>query len=952
MKSAEDRYRILLGASSAIAGQPTVEAVLHSFRGLLSNSCKLHGAFLYVLDDDGQGLRVYEFDREPDAPAIKVGTRILRVGAMARVLDEQAPVFMPDVSQEMLKHPALVPFASESVGRPTYAFPVSTSKQQYGVLVVTKERGQEFVADDVELLCSMASHVAVALEAALAHEQLKASRDKLQRVEAYLAESQRLSHTASFAFDIASNRYLYISDECFRIFELDAPEYPSREAVSRLIHPDDRDRVQTDFQSVLSEKLDVSSEFRIVLPSGATKYVQAIRHPVLNDAGEVVSVVGSVMDITERKRAEEERRQSAERFRAIADYTYDWENWIGVDGKLLWVNPAVQRITGYSIDECMAMADFPIPIVAETDRQEFARQMKEAVQGTSRNNFEFRVRHKDGHLAWVGASWQPIYDSQGNRLGYRSSIRDIAERKHAEEERRESQAQLAQERDRLALLLEINNHIVTKLEVGELFPAVAVSIRKHLDVDATTFWLVKNGSGHLERRFLDFPTGRGFLAKIVLTEANSLEKEWWRVRRPQIYSPQDLAKLPQSIREAMSAEELVSRVSVPLVGATGPLGLMHLSSRKPNAFSEADVNLLSQIGTQISLALDNALAYGRLRASHDALEEQRLYLESEINSELQFEDLVGNSAAMQQVMKQVAIVARTDSTVLLHGETGTGKELIARAIHRGSLRRDKTFVKLNCAAIPSGLLESELFGHEKGAFTGALMQKKGRFEIADRGTLFLDEIGDISMELQPKLLRAVQEQEFERLGSTRTIQVSVRMIAATHRDIAAMIRNNQFREDLFYRLNVFPIEIPPLRERPGDIPLLVHYFVSRLSRRMQKNIKTIPKTAMEALATFSWPGNVRELENFIERAVILTQGSELNVPIAELRNAARSPRNSSVRLVCTFHDAERQAIIDALKAAAGRVGGETGAAGRLGLKRTTLQNKMRRLNISRAEYLQ
>ncbi len=334
-------------------------------------------------------------------------------------------------------------------------------------------------------------------------------------------------------------------------------------------------------------------------------------------------------------------------------------------------------------------------------------------------------------------------------------------------------------------------------------------------------------------------------------------------------------------------------------------------------------------------------------------EEERRYLESEIRSEHNFGDIIGKSDALYKVLEQIAIVAPTDSTALLHGETGTGKELVARAIHNLSSRRDRPFVRINCAAIPSGLLESELFGHEKGAFTGALMQKKGRFELADHGSLFLDEIGDISLELQPKLLRAVQEQEFERLGSARTIKVDVRIIAATHRNLAAMIREDKFREDLFYRLNVFPIEIPPLRERREDIPLLVNYFVSKLSRQMGKKIESIPKLAMEALAGASWPGNVRELQNFVERAVILTQGTELYVPLAELRDGIRAHGGALVPTshpASTFHDAERQAIINALKAASGRIAGTGGAAERLGLKRTTLQNKIRRLNLSRTDW--
>ena len=330
------------------------------------------------------------------------------------------------------------------------------------------------------------------------------------------------------------------------------------------------------------------------------------------------------------------------------------------------------------------------------------------------------------------------------------------------------------------------------------------------------------------------------------------------------------------------------------------------------------------------------------------LEDQQLYRDSGISSEYSFEGIVGKSAALQKVLEQVAIVAPTDSTVLLHGETGTGKELIAGAIHNLSARRQRTFVRLNCAAIPSGLLESELFGHERGAFTGALMQRKGRFELADRGSLFLDEIGDISLELQPKLLRAVQEQEFERLGSTKTIQVDVRLIAATHRDLGAMIQEEKFREDLFYRFNVFPIEIPPLRERREDIPLLVNYFVSKLSQRMRKQITFVSRKTLEVLTNHSWRGNVRELANFIERAVILTRGEELEVPVGEL--ATSSETIVAVGNPSTFRQAESSAIINALRAASGRIAGKGGAAERLGLKRTTLQNKIRRLGIAKAAY--
>jgi len=505
------------------------------------------------------------------------------------------------------------------------------------------------------------------------------------------------------------------------------------------------------------------------------------------------------------------------------------------------------------------------------------------------------------------------------------------------------QKQLLGERDRWKLVLEINNHVIAFLDVTTLLRSACESLRNYFDNDFAAVWIIDKEQNRLETAAMDFPSGRGFIDDVTV-ELTAEDIHRMKTRQPELWGQKELQALPETVRESFASEGLESMLVTALRMANRPLGVITLGSKRAGHFRHQDLDLLGQIATQISLALDNAMAYEKLNASRDQIEEERLYLETELRAEYNFENIVGRSPSLIKVLQQIQIVAPTDSTVLLHGETGTGKELIARAIHSLSSRKSRTFVRLNCAAIPSGLVESELFGHEKGAFTGALMQKKGRFEIADQGTLFLDEIGDISLDLQPKLLRALQEQEFERLGSTRTIQVDVRLIAATHRDLGAMIRNNQFREDLFYRLNVFPVEIPPLRDRREDIPLLVNFFVSRLSRKMQKNIESIPKDAMEALTNAPWPGNIRELENFIERAVILTQGSDLNVPLKELKRASVV---SSATTGSTLEEAERQAIIEALQASSGKISGLGGAAERLGLKRTTLQNKMIKLGISR-----
>jgi formate hydrogenlyase transcriptional activator len=404
------------------------------------------------------------------------------------------------------------------------------------------------------------------------------------------------------------------------------------------------------------------------------------------------------------------------------------------------------------------------------------------------------------------------------------------------------------------------------------------------------------------------------------------------------------ARWPNVMR-CMREDDARSCCFVPLTTAVRRLGAIAFLSLEKEAYSEDDLEFLQQVAHPVAIAVENALAFQQIAELKDKLAKEKLYLEEELRLEHGFEDIIGDSDALKQVLKQVEVVAPTDSTVLIQGETGTGKELIARAIHRLSGRSERTFVKLNCAAIPTGLLESELFGHERGAFTGAITQKAGRFELADKGTIFLDEVGEIPLELQSKLLRVLQEQEFERLGSTKTIRVNVRLIAATNRDLKAMVEAKQFRSDLYYRLNVFPVTVPPLRERCEDIPTLVRYFTQHYAVRMKKNIQTVPAKTLEILSQYAWPGNVRELENLVERSVILTQGTDLQVPISELRTTS----DSTVPPMTALEEAERDHILRALQETKWVVGGGSGAAARLGVKRTTLQSKMQKFGITRPE---
>jgi formate hydrogenlyase transcriptional activator len=513
------------------------------------------------------------------------------------------------------------------------------------------------------------------------------------------------------------------------------------------------------------------------------------------------------------------------------------------------------------------------------------------------------------------------------------------------------QRELREERDRLRLLLEVNNLLVSRLEYPDLLQTLSESLQRVVKHDSASVALVDRESGQLRLKALTYNDARGVLEPHDLLSLEESPAGLTFARGvAKVFRTTDLDQFGRTGTSTLLPAGVQSLCCVPLITRRGSLGTLNVASADPEAFPPEEVELLRQISSQLAIAVENALAYQEIAGIKDQLAGEKQYLEEEVRLEHDFSDIIGDSPALKRVLQAVETVAPTDATVLLRGETGTGKEMLARAIHNLSPRRERTFVRLSMAALPVPLIESELFGYEKGAFTGASTARVGRLELANRGTLFLDEVGDIPLEVQPKLLRALQEREFERLGSTRTQRVDVRLIAATSRDLEQMIADGLFRQDLYYRLNVFPVQVPALRDRSEDIPALVHHFAKRFARLLKRQITTVPTATMVALQHSFWPGNIRELENVVERAVILSSGPELNVPLPDLRPT--SPRRAAGSSAATgqLRNAERELILRALRESRGVIGGTLGAAASLGLKRTTLQSKMRKLGITRPSF--
>jgi formate hydrogenlyase transcriptional activator len=666
---------------------------------------------------------------------------------------------------------------------------------------------------------------------------------------------------------------------------------------------------------------------------GAEFPVDIMLKPMQTPEG--IVTLSFVRDTTEQRAALEEGRRKDEQLRSIVESVRDYAIYLlDRDGNVMTWNPGAERIKGYVADEILGSHFSRFFTHEDVERGRPQELMRLAA---ARGRFEeqgWRVR-KDGSRFWTDSILTAIRDSTGAVTGYSKVTRDFTDRKRAEE----------------AVMLQLSNALLANMDVRKLLGAISASLREVIPHDAATLGLFDAATGGLIVQFLGADEGDSRRGDVRLPLEGSPAGEAFRSREPVVVEQIKNTRFDADTMSHLTALGMQSGCWVPLIHRSDVIGTLAVASRLEAAFTHREGEVLAEVAGQVAMAVNNAMAFRQIAELRDRLKQEKQYLEEEINLENRFEDIVGESTGLRQVLKEIETVAPTDATVLIQGETGTGKELLARAIHRLSPRKERTFIKLNCAAIPAGLLESELFGHEKGAFTGAIARKMGRLELAHEGTLFLDEVGEMPLDLQPKLLRALQEREFERLGGTRPIQVNVRLIAATNRDLGKMVAEKQFRADLFYRLKVFPIFSPPLRERASDIPVLVRHFVSTHSRRMGKAIETIPRETMEALKRWKWPGNIRELENFLERAVILTRGPVLYVPLAELETEEEGEDEGSEIENPTLRAAERDHILRVLRETKGQIGGTAGAAERLGLKRTTLNSKLKKLGIERNDYM-
>jgi formate hydrogenlyase transcriptional activator len=718
---------------------------------------------------------------------------------------------------------------------------------------------------------------------------------ELRRSEAYLAEGQRLAKTGSWAHNPNTERGIYWSEEMRRIFGLDLQRgnLPDREEFLRLVHPEDRDRFNERIDKAYREKADFVQDYRIVLPDGTAKHIHGIGHPVLDETGNVIEYVGTDVDVTERKRAEDKlRRSEADLLEAQRiSQTGSWK--LDVSSNTVTVSPQVFRIFGIKPDEDTSTPEFWLSRNHPEDQKRIHELFERSKIQKTNYDVDYRIVLPDGSINHIHAVGHPVLNESGELVEFIGTFMDITERKQAEDKIREQEVELRQILD---------------------------AAPQHLSV-------LRGDGSHLyiNQSSLDF---------LGLT----LE-EWQKLDIRELVHPDDAERVARERRQALSSGSPLE-IEARMLRYDGDYRWFFLRY-KP---------LKDQLG-RITRWVIPAIDIDDRKRSEERLQHENVALREEIDKASMFEEIVGSSPALQTVLSSIVKVAPTDSTVLITGETGTGKELIARAIHKHSQRSGQAFISVNCASIPASLIASELFGHEKGAFTGAVQRRQGRFEMAHSGTIFLDEVGDLPPETQIALLRVLQERQFERVGGNRVLPTNVRVIAATNRDLTAAIAAGRFRPDLFYRLNVFPIEVPPLRKRKEDIPMLVEYFVKRYAEKTGKQICKIDNKTLELCQSYPWPGNIRELQNIVERSVILCSGDTFWIEKAWLACVQPPRQELAGPLPDTLENQEKEMIEAALAESKGRVAGPEGAAAKLAIPRSTLDSKIKQLNIRKQKFV-
>jgi formate hydrogenlyase transcriptional activator len=944
-KALTERYEALLRVSQTLisirSSQELFRLLAHELRAVMS----FHFLRVGIYDENAPEPRLTLYG-EPGVPLL-VPSLPKEDTITWWVYQHQQPVIIPSLDAET-RFPVVVEMLKNRGVRSVCALPLTAVHRRLGGLTVGSTETNAYNREEVSFLSLVANQVALAVDDSLnfdasqqAEEALRASEESLRLI---IDSIPGLVDTMT-----AEGELEFVSQQCLDYFGMTLDELKGW-TTSDIVHPDDLPRVLATWRRSFESGQPYMSEYRIRRADGIYRWFHVGALPWRNAQGRIIRWYALQTDIDDRKRAEEALRASEQSLRLIVDSIPGLVSTMNAAGEPQLFNRQLLEYFGRTPEELKSWASSDL--VHPEDLRRVIADRTGSIETDQPYDIELRIRRADGVYRWFQVRNQPVRDSEGQIVRWYTLLTDIDERKQAE--------------DRLQLLLDVTNQVVSNLQLQDLLRAISASVRHVMQCDCASLALPHGENKQLQLYVLDFPDGKGFLHEegVYSIEGSPYGAAFRTVKPLAIESP-FADWLDNSVIQNRISEGFKALCFIPLISRNRAIGTLNLGRLRGGAFTEEDLSFLGQVASQIAIAVENTSAYHEIAHARAELEKaleeiqrlkhrlqnENLVLREQIDQALMFEEIVGASPALRAVLSRVSKVAPTDSTVLLTGETGTGKELIARAIHKRSRRSSRAFVSVNCAAIPSSLIASELFGHEKGAFTGATQRRLGRFELAEEGTLFLDEVGELPAETQITLLRVLQEHEFERVGGNQPVGTNVRLIAATNRDLEAAIAAGTFRSDLFYRLNVFPIEIPPLRERQEDIPLLVEYFIAHFARKAGKSFRGINKRTLDLLRSYPWPGNIRELQNVVERSVIVCETENFSVDESWLSRQPHATEPKSQPTLSRKPAAQEKEIIEAaLRESGGRVSGPSGAAAKLGIHRSTLESKIISLKIEKYSF--